>query len=78
MPKVGESYRVYYNEGNRNNRVIHVRAIVDDEYVVIRYWSYRQKDWMYRLEWVGYFHANQEHLTLIKKGDNVQEDSSHE
>ena len=64
-PQVGDTFRVFYREGNPNNKVFHVRAIVAEEYVVIRWWSYRKKNWIYKLEWVGYFDS--EFVKLIKR-----------
>lgn len=70
MPAVGDSFRLFYNAGNMHNRVIHVRAIVDDEYIVLRYWSKRRGYWIYQLEDVIFFHVNREHLTKIKSKSN--------
>lgn len=47
--KPGVSVRIFYNEGNRNNRRIHIRAIVDDAYFVCRQWSRKYQDWWYSL-----------------------------
>lgn len=47
LPQVGDIYRCFYGKGNRNNKLIHIRAVVDGEYVVYRYWW--QVRWNYRL-----------------------------
>jgi len=43
----GHSFHVYYNKGNRNNRLYHVRAVVDGEQIVTRCWSYIKGRWVY-------------------------------
>ena len=62
--KVGQTWRLRYNEGNRNNALLHIRAIVDEEYIVVRVWHNAQ--WKYRLETVSSFIANSQagHLML--------------
>ncbi len=45
--KPGVSVRIFYNAGNPNNRRIHIRAIVDDDYFVLRCWSRGRQGWMY-------------------------------
>lgn len=47
MLKVGNKIKVFYNKGNRNNRLYHVRAIMDDEYVVVKTWVRHKKRWAY-------------------------------
>jgi hypothetical protein len=43
----GVSFRVFFNEGNINNRRYHVRAIVDGRQYVLRTWSRK---------WGGHWH----------------------
>lgn len=45
----GKSFRIYYGEGNVNNRTIHIRAIVDDQ-VVYRFWVRSKRRWQYEVE----------------------------
>jgi hypothetical protein len=47
--KVGNSYRIFYNKGNPNNMLIHVRAIVDKDYIVTKVW--KNCKWRYRIEY---------------------------
>ena len=47
--EAGYSYRVFYYEGNINNGRIHVRAIVDGQYVVREWWKGKQR-WHYKVE----------------------------
>ena len=52
--KIGKSYRLYFNPGNINNGVLHVRAIVDGAWVVVRQWARRKGRWIYRVEHLGF------------------------
>ena len=61
--KVGQTWRLRYNEGNRNNALLHIRAIVDEEYIVVRVWHNAQ--WKYRLETVSSFIASSQAGYLI-------------
>lgn len=47
--KVGTSVRIFYREGNPNNRRIHIRAIVDDSVFVCRQWSRSHQTWFYSI-----------------------------
>jgi len=37
--KKGEKWKLYFNENNINNKLIHIRGIIDDVYIVTRSWS---------------------------------------
>lgn len=60
MPSVGDSFRLRYADingrRNHNNKVIHVRAIVDDEYIVYRYWW--GGEWVYKMTDPTFFYVN--------------------
>lgn len=64
----GAKIRLFINEGNHHNGVLHVRAIVDKHYVVFkRWWSGKQR-WSYTIEdsmWWATWHA-QGWLTTIE------------
>lgn len=49
-----DTVRVFYNEGNVNNKLLHIRGIVDGQYIV-RWWSRRRQRWMYKVEHPIYF-----------------------
>lgn len=46
---------LHYSDGNSNNKRMHIRAVVDDDYIVYRVWSKRNNDWAYHVEWVYNF-----------------------
>tara|TARA_Y100001935_G_C17050726_1_gene381873 strand:+ start:160 stop:408 length:249 start_codon:yes stop_codon:yes gene_type:complete len=47
--KPGKKFRAYYGENNPNNVLYHVRAIVDDDYVVVKHWVKHKKRWSYEV-----------------------------
>ena len=47
----GKKIRLYFCKDNVNNAILHVRAIIDDEYVVVRIWSHRKRRWIYKIDW---------------------------
>ena len=51
----GISFREFYGENNPNTRRVHIRAIVDEEYIVFRVWSWRKGRWYYYTEHCSYF-----------------------
>lgn len=67
LPQVGEIYRCYYGKGNRNNKLIHIRAVVDEEYIVYRYW--RNVRWNYRMEDPTFFEVGLESGHIAKAED---------
>lgn len=48
--KVGEAWRITYFPGNRNNRTMHVRAIVDEVCVVVAIYS-PHRGWRHVIEY---------------------------
>jgi hypothetical protein len=47
--KIGKAYRIFFSEGNFNNKRIHIRAFVDDN-VVYCQWFKRKQMWLYYIE----------------------------
>ena len=66
----GQTWRVFFNKDNPNNRTLHIRGIVDGEYVVTRTWSLR-KGWMYAVEHVSYLEALADSGTLMQKPNDL-------
>jgi len=48
MLQPGQKVKVYFNKGNPNNRTRHIRAIVDDEWIV--YKTATGKGWRYHVD----------------------------
>ena len=51
-------------------RLYHVRAIVDDYYMVVRWWSRRRRDWIYEVEEIEIMAIT---LTMNKQPKQVAE-----
>lgn len=60
-----QKWRIYYQKGNMNNRLLHVRAIVDDDQIVVRFWH--RLRWVYRLDniWDFYYSVQGGHGQMI-------------
>jgi len=41
--------KLFYRKGNINNKIMHIRAIVDDEFIVYGVWLKRSKCYDYRI-----------------------------
>jgi len=52
---IGKKYRVFYGHENPNNKTVHILAIVDKDQIVIKWWSYTKKRWIYKVEHYYYF-----------------------
>lgn len=53
--KTGEKWKIDFSKGNLNNKTIHIRAIVDEEYIVYKHWLKRKKRWDYAIERYYFF-----------------------
>lgn len=51
----GKKVKQFYQAGNINNATLHIRALVDNEYVVIRQWSKSRQSWCYKVEHITMF-----------------------
>ena len=54
--KVGDKIRLFYNENNINNKLMHVRGFVDG-LVVVRTYIKRKQRWYYSI--VSYYELNE-------------------
>ena len=71
--EAGQCYRVFYSAGNPNNRLLHVRAIVDDR-VVTRTWSPRRQEWMYAIDYpVEFFQEQIDRGTFKRVAERSEE-----
>lgn len=48
--KPGITYKKFYEKDNPHNCLEHIRAIVDNDYVVIRRWNKERFQWTYFIE----------------------------
>jgi len=66
--KKGEKWKLYFNENNINNKLIHIRGIIDDVYIVTRSWSTYKNRWIYDINHKVYFDIlkKDESLTIVK------------
>lgn len=69
LPQVGDKYRVDFSEGHPHNKLLHVRAVVDGEYIVYRYW--KRGRWVYKLTDPTFFEVGLEsgHIKEEKRGN---------
>lgn len=51
----GTKWRVFFNPGNTNNKLVHIRAVVDDCVIVSKFWSYGKQSWVYEIDHVSWF-----------------------
>jgi hypothetical protein len=63
---VGVSFLQNYGPNSPNTRRYHIRAIVDEDMVVVRSWSAR-RGWQYEVLSVTYFTMRSDRITNIKK-----------
>jgi len=61
--QVGDKLRYFYNEGNRNNCLKHVRGYVD-EHLILRSWSKRWQTWMYEVKPIWEIEMSAENITI--------------
>jgi hypothetical protein len=64
----GNKIRRFYRAGNVNNCTMHIRAIVDGEYIVYRVWSKTKQRWRYGVEWRYAFEMWYENGALTHAG----------
>jgi hypothetical protein len=68
LVKLGARLYIFYSDGNINNRIVHIRAIVDDEWIVWRIWSRKRRRWLYHVGHISRFEYlyEQGHLSTQK------------
>jgi hypothetical protein len=62
----GRKIIVYYNDGNRNNRTYSVRAVVDDDVIIVRNEDNKEDIRAYAIEHRGYLEYMAEKGFLFK------------
>ena len=53
----GNSIYELHNDGSK--ALIHIRAIVDDEWVVTRRWDKHRMRWAYKIDWIYLYYLMQ-------------------
>lgn len=64
----GKSFCVFYDAGNPNNCIAHIRAIVDDDWIVWRRWIKTKRAWAYRVDYIYFFWLLNQDGHLVKRG----------
>jgi len=64
--KPGNKVKVFYSNGNINNSLIHIRAIVDGR-IVCKKWLKGKQRWYYFVEDMYYFEIRKEYIKLVGK-----------
>ena len=55
MLQPGKKVKLFFYEGNLNNELRHIRAIIDGEYIVYKVWWPHKQYWHYKIEWIYSF-----------------------
>ena len=64
--EVGRKYKIDYGEGNLNNKIIHILAIVDDDMFVYKWYGNNKRRMPY------YKVENAYSFSLMLKGKNIK------
>lgn len=67
MLVVGTKLKLFYNKNNHNNKIMEIRAIVDEEYIVYRVWLKHKRYYDCFLEHITYFQVMYDNLSLYKR-----------
>jgi len=67
---VGNSVRAFWGKNNPHNKLMHIRAVIDDDWIVYRWWSYHRRSWQYEIDWIYRFYLAHKYdvLTITRKG----------
>jgi len=65
LMKPGLKIRLRFEDGNINNKLMHIRAIIDGSVIVYCTWSKRHQNWRYEIENPYFFLYNLEYLTVV-------------
>ena len=62
----GNKVRIFYYKGNPNNCLLHIRAIVDNNWIVYKVWSKQKKYWVYLVNHISWFQLRYDNLLSVK------------
>lgn len=57
--------KIFYNKNNINNKILHIRNIVDIDYIVFKSYSKTKKRWIYNIEHISYFEINKQYMEFV-------------
>lgn len=65
-----QTWKLFFSPGNLNNKTIHIRALIDEEWIVYRKWSKRKQRWLYFIEHIYLLEMYIEngYMKLMKEG----------
>jgi len=67
--KPGNKVKLFFNEGNRNNQIMEIREIVDEDYIVYRVYDMSEDRYDYHIQYIYlfYLYDREDCLTLLSK-----------
>lgn len=66
-----QEYRLIYGETSPNNRLLSIRAIIDDDIVIYRWWSRPKKRWVYEVKTLKWFETREKLLFPVTETKRV-------
>ena len=60
--RVGDKIKLNYGDKNINNCILHIRAIVDNDYIVFKKWNSNKQRWDYGVENIIFFEKREEYI----------------
>jgi hypothetical protein len=64
--KKNAKIKLFYGKNNVNNEIIHIRDIIDENYVVYKVWSKSKQKWKYFIEHMQWFNIRLKYMKKIK------------
>ncbi len=61
----GATFKLDFGPNNRNTKKYHVLAIVDEDMVVLKWWSKRKKRWFYIVECPLFINSRRDGVLII-------------
>ena len=72
---IRQEYRLIYSATSPNNRLLSIRAIIDDDIVVYRWWSRPKKRWIYEVKTLKWFETREKLLFPVTETKRVSTSS---